>query len=384
MEHQKYSTMQDRFKQVDPRIDPAEVERAKQQRLAELNGKPAIEQLKPVAIGQLEQDYPKLHEPIIDGLLRIGETANIIAPPKTGKSFLAGGLAWSVAVGRPWLDRDVQQGNVLILDNELHPATIANRLDRIAWKMEIDPNERVGVDVVSLRGKLTSVADLQYTVAVEPGQYRLIVIDALYRMLPKGISENDNAAMTGVYNELDNLANKWQAAIVVVHHSSKGNQGEKSVTDVGAGAGAIARAADTHIAIREHETEGHHLIEARSRSFPSPKAVSIKYEYPVWTATTLEPAVKRATKQNRDAQAESDRQATETILNLVPEYPKRILQSDLIRLSGFGVSKATRILGAMESAKTVKRFKKKQGTKSNVYYRKPDPSSESSSESDSE
>jgi hypothetical protein len=37
---------------------------------------------------ELRTEFPKMNEPIIHGLLRAGETANIIAPPKLGKTWL--------------------------------------------------------------------------------------------------------------------------------------------------------------------------------------------------------------------------------------------------------------------------------------------------------
>lgn len=68
--------------------------------------------LEPISICDLIQNYPELRPVVIEGILRRGETANIIASPKVGKSFLAGNLAWSVADGRPWLSHEVEQGKV--------------------------------------------------------------------------------------------------------------------------------------------------------------------------------------------------------------------------------------------------------------------------------
>ncbi len=59
--------------------------------------------LSPIAFADLIEVHHSLREPVIENLLRRGETANIIASPKVGKSFLAGNLAWSIADGRPWL-----------------------------------------------------------------------------------------------------------------------------------------------------------------------------------------------------------------------------------------------------------------------------------------
>ncbi|EMI20655.1 primase-like protein [Rhodopirellula maiorica SM1] len=59
-------------------------------------------QIKPV--GELLNEFPVLRNPIIDGLLRVGETMNVIASPKLGKSWLVLDLAMAVATGRNWLD----------------------------------------------------------------------------------------------------------------------------------------------------------------------------------------------------------------------------------------------------------------------------------------
>ena len=83
-------------------------------------------------LGKLLETFPTMREPVIHDLLRVGETMNVIAAPKVGKSWLVAGLAFAVATGRPWLDFETSAGDVLIIDNELHPETIAHRLRRVA------------------------------------------------------------------------------------------------------------------------------------------------------------------------------------------------------------------------------------------------------------
>lgn len=329
------------------------------------------EKLLPTSVASLQQSYPQMRPPVVHGILRVGETANIIAPPKVGKSFLAGNLAWSVATGRPWLSHEVEQGRVLILDNELHPETLASRLTHMADKMQVSLEERDQVDVISLRGRLTPIVALDLVTSIDPGRYALVVLDALYRTIPEGTSENDNAGMMAMYNHLDALAERWQAAIVVVHHSSKGAQGDKALTDVGAGAGAISRAADTHIAIRPHETDGHHVLEAVTRSFKSPEPVSIAFEWPVWTATTLTPEVKRMGRQDTAAQAKADEAAMGEILDAIPTT-KPIQQNLLIESLGIGIPRFKRLVGCLIKANSVEvvRRRKKGGKKSYVFYRK--------------
>ncbi|WP_149498466.1 AAA family ATPase [Roseiconus lacunae] len=75
-----------------------------------------------------------LQPPVIHGLLRVGETMNVIAPPKVGKSWLASDMALAVATGRPWLDRfPTETGDVLIIDNELQSSSNAPATNPSSW-----------------------------------------------------------------------------------------------------------------------------------------------------------------------------------------------------------------------------------------------------------
>ena len=71
--------------------------------------------------------------------------------------------------------------------------------------------------------------------------YSLIVIDALYKIIPEGRSENDNEAMGKLMNVLQNIADETGVPIVIVHHTTKGDQSNKSTLDLAAGAGSFGR-----------------------------------------------------------------------------------------------------------------------------------------------
>ena len=82
------------------------------------------------------------------------------------------------------------------------------------------------------------------------------------------MSENDNGKMAQLYNLLDRVANRLGCAFILIHHTSKGDQSGKSVTDVGAGAGSQSRATDAHLILRPHELESLFVLEGAVRSFP--------------------------------------------------------------------------------------------------------------------
>jgi hypothetical protein len=95
--------------------------------------KPAI---KPNGFGELLRDNPQLHPPVIHGLLRRGETANLISISKAGKSWLSYSLTLSIVLGRDFLGAfECERGRVLLIDNELHKPTIAYRIKTVCHAM---------------------------------------------------------------------------------------------------------------------------------------------------------------------------------------------------------------------------------------------------------
>ena len=228
-------------------------------------------------VGQIPKDR-ELRPAIVEGICREGEVVNLISASKIGKSFLIHDLAFAVAAGETWLDsfRIPKARRVLILDNELHTETIEWRLRSIGESRGADM-ATVAIDYNSMRGRCPSIFALPRLLnRIEPETYGLIILDAFYRFLPEGTNENDNGQMTQVYNALDSMVSRLRAAVVLVHHTSKGDQSQKSKVDVGSGAGAMARAADAHIIIRNHESPGMAVLEGEARSFKAPDAMSIE------------------------------------------------------------------------------------------------------------
>jgi hypothetical protein len=228
--------------------------------------------------------HKEMRRPIIKGLLRSGETMNIIAPPKTGKSWLVSNLAINASLGRKWMDYDTVESRVLLIDNELHSETTANRLPALCMAMGIDTSELANLFTLNLRGNLidfNKIGPLLFD-TIEKNKYDMVILDAFYRFICAGISENDNGAMAGIYNMVDGWAQKLDCCFVLIHHASKGNQSEKGVTDVGAGAGSISRAADTHLVLRQHEEDKHFVLDAAVRSWQPIKPKVLRFDFPLF------------------------------------------------------------------------------------------------------
>jgi hypothetical protein len=259
--------------------------------------------------------FPHLREPVIHGLLRQGETMNVIASSKTGKSWLVTDLALAVATGRPWLDAyPTERGNVLIIDNELHRETSAHRIPKVMEARGVRLEE-VGesVFVANVRGRLKDIVSLgTYFAEMQPGQYHLIILDAFYRFMPKDMDENDNGTMSQVYNYLDSYAAKIGCSFVLVHHSTKGNQSGKAITDVGAGAGSQSRATDTHLILRPHEEQDVVVLDAAVRSWPPIQPRCLRWTFPVWSLDdALDPADLRPERPRRKPKPQPEAKRSE-------------------------------------------------------------------------
>jgi hypothetical protein len=308
----------------------------------------AVEVLRPIAkftLKDLRANFPTLNPPVINGLIRRGETANLISVPKVGKSWLSYHLEIALAMGLPFLGRfETTPGRVLKVDNELDPRVLAYRYPLVGDAMGVflaDYHERI--DVWPLRGNLQSLYRLQEEFErLKPGDYQAIIIDAKYR-IGNGESENDNAAETAFYNTVDQIASHTQAAIFLIHHSSKGSQSEKRVTDVGSGAGAQSRAADCHIALREHEEPGVVVLDAAVRSFPPIEPVALRWQFPLWTPCGVDTSLLKGRKPAREEQQEErDRSDINKIVDVLQKGPATVRA--VRAKTGWGKSKVERLL----------------------------------------
>ena len=246
----------------------------------------------------LREDLRKYNSPpptVIEGLLRRGDVMTIVAPPKSGKSWLTYHLAFAVATGGYFLQHQwqCQQGRVAIIDNETHRGSLNSRLATLGRNLGIDESCFDNIYLKHMRNRncplIPSEDDgpdqfvmekiIENLVKISPA---ILIIDALYRFAPSTFSENDNSAMTRLYCRLGEIGDYLACPVVVVHHTPKGIHGQKEVTDVGAGAGAQSRASDLYMVLRPHEDAGYYVLEAKVKDFKNPDPLVIRYEYPRW------------------------------------------------------------------------------------------------------
>jgi hypothetical protein len=230
-----------------------------------------------------------LRSVLIEGLLRRGEVGNIVASTKAGKSWLSLGLLYAVSTGGDWLGRRTLPGNVLLVDNELHPETLENRLFEVGKGLNLEPGHaRHRFEYLNLRGNWQdfNACCERIRQRYSRDELALIVFDAKYRFFVDPLEENSNEDQTAFHNAADKFAVDMNAGLLFVHHATKGSQAEKALVDIGAGGGAQARAVDLHCVIRPHEVDNHSVLDAAVRSFPAVESQTIRFDWPLWTAVS--------------------------------------------------------------------------------------------------
>jgi len=104
----------------------------------------------------------------------------------------------------------------------LPPEVLAHRLPAVADAMGLGSEYLDFIDVLPLRGLGIDLLKLKpFIKSIEPARYALVILDAWYRFLPLGFSENDNAQVMALYNTIDSYTSALKAAWVNIHHASK-------------------------------------------------------------------------------------------------------------------------------------------------------------------
>lgn len=184
---------------------------------------------------------------VVEGLLSVGSVGVMFGGPGTKKTYVALHLALSVTMGQEWLGHKVEQGAVLVIDEE----SGRQRLDRrIAQAMRgLEAPLDVPLRYTSLAGfNLTDGSDqTEVAKAVGEVQPRLVVIDALIDVAPG--DENSTKDIQPVMQALRYIAETYRCAILIIHHSTKTGKTYR-------GSSAIKAAADLMLLVESKDQSG--------------------------------------------------------------------------------------------------------------------------------
>jgi hypothetical protein len=228
---------------------------------------------------------------LVEGLLHRGSTMVYGGGSKTNKTFAMMDLAVSVASGSSWWGLKTSQGRVLYMEFELQQAFFRERLDKIANAKGIPMGALDEIDVWNLRGHATDLSSIteEIIMRIKDTPYSLIVIDPIYKVLGER-DENSAGDINSLMNELDKIAVASNAAIVVGHHFSKGNQAGKESMDRISGSGVFGRSPDAIVIITKHEQQDVYTVETTLRNHKSLEPFCVEWTHPLMVRnTSLDP-----------------------------------------------------------------------------------------------
>lgn len=191
-----------------------------------------------------EEELKLLPEPewVIEDTIPARSVNMLFGEFNTGKTFLALDWAACVAMGEPWVGKEVMQGDVLYIASEGDPASIGQRMD--AWREArgVPESARMPLlfyaDIVSFSG----IKELIERAILDGLQPSVVIIDTLAMSLDSGTSENDNSAMNDAIKTLRGLQT-WdhgELCFIVIHHSGWSDDGRpRGATSVPAGSDNI-------------------------------------------------------------------------------------------------------------------------------------------------
>ena len=194
---------------------------------------------------------------LLEGRLALGGKMILSAPSKADKSWLAINLAETIAVGGKLLGVQARKGRVLYVNLEVRRAKFYRRLLAVAEARGYNLDEvSANLDVINMRGFYRGPEEFErivmseaYSIEDVAGEpYACIVVDPLYKL---NFDENKAQDVGKVCEAIDHLAEEFDAAIIQVHHHSKGPKHDRAAIDRASGSGVLGRDPDCILDILE-------------------------------------------------------------------------------------------------------------------------------------
>lgn len=197
----------------------------------------------------LKMDLPPA-EDLVVGLIRAQSVNLLVGETGSGKSMLALNLALAVSTGsESWIGYEViGEGKVLYLNSEMALPDIRRRLEKMLRALPVGTD----ISTLSIPRELPLLRDCIKAIMreCETGGYVLIIADCLYFMHDE--DENDSSSMRDLMRLFLVLRDKFNLAVVVVHHLRKGGDGSRSQMNQIRGSSVFSAVMDTVIQLKYH------------------------------------------------------------------------------------------------------------------------------------
>lgn len=213
----------------------------------------------------LPEEYTAPDE-LIEDVLVNKNISILYGDSNSGKTFFAIDMACSIALGRPWFGKQVEQGMAVYLATE-SPETVKARVQAYQkhHNVSIDHLLIIQVPVNFHEGGDYDVSRIITLIRDEErrkeSKCKLIIGDTLAR-ISAGANENSGTDMGPIMARFDFLMNALNTAVLIVHHCGK------DTAKGGRGWSGIRAHIDTEIEVTEKNTQRKASI-TKQRALPS-------------------------------------------------------------------------------------------------------------------
>lgn len=237
-----------------------------------------LENLKPRSLRDLLSD-PSLTEPepVLDGILGVGELAVLGGPPKAMKSWTVKSIALSLAAAQPWLGFEVHRPfRTLYLSAEGRECRLKERFEKmIAFSPDAEDETFDRLEVLSTGGKLkfdTDAGEDAFLRIAEP--FDVIIADPFYRFIANG-DENSHADQRRIQDLFDRVKGDGKA-VILVHHLRKAQGVDAGISEI-RGAGLDGYADAIFILQRKREqSDDRFSLRFTTRNYEDPPDMELK------------------------------------------------------------------------------------------------------------
>jgi hypothetical protein len=313
-----------------------------------------------LTLGELDAAYPDDPPLLIAGpdaeherdgaVLALGEVGILGSGSKLGKTWAVIDSALAVATGRSWMSHfNCKAGRVLYVNMELGGRAFIRRTEMLMAKRGLKASEIMpNIGVWQLRNaRIGAIEEIGKELARRGEQFDLVILDPLYKLLGNR-EENSNGDMGELMQVIrERFCNGDKTAVLIVHHFPKGDLTKRAALDRFAGAGAIARDADTLITITpEGET---FRLEYTTRDYKAGVPMELKMDFPVVDV------VGPAEVSNPKAKAQANHNLLRDLVKAESGMDKAALVKKFMAETGCGKSMAYKAIDKSERAKAISR-----------------------------
>jgi len=167
----------------------------------------------------MEASKKNAGKPLVEGFLQGGVVTLLAAEGGCGKSTLCYALAEAVSKGEKLFDYlQTCQGNDLVIEADENPNNAA-----IKWQqMEYDP----GRDNVEYQWEWNPTLMVELEENIQSNGVKLVIMDSFATLFGGSVALNESESGNYIY-ELNRIAGRTGAAIIVTHHLKKGSSVDK-------------------------------------------------------------------------------------------------------------------------------------------------------------